>query len=400
MSEGRSARKVLLCLHHRLERDLGAPAVTLELGEALERAGCEVAFYSFDDAFRGGDGGGVARQLRFPWHVAAHLARRAQAYDVVDASTGDAWVWASLGRPRGSGTALVTRSHGLEHIAVEQTRRLAERGGPSLSWKYPLYHGGLRLWEVRRSLRLSDRCVLLNGPDRDYVRDRLGVPGHRLAVIPNGIAETFHETPAPSPVEGPVRLAFVGGWSIRKGKETLVTAVAELERQGLDFSLTLLGTGVPEPGVLGELPGELRSRISVVPAFANERLPELLVGHELLLFPSLSEGSSGALLEAMACGLAPVATAVGAAEEILDDSSGVLVPPGDADAIAAAAGRLCRDRDALFEMRRQAQQTARRFRWEAVAMRTIELYDSAIDSRAVAGRQGGRQSLRGYGQRS
>ncbi len=379
--------RVLLCLHHRLDRNLGAPAVTLELGAALERAGCEVEFYSFDDSFEGG--GGAPDQLRFPWHVAGHLLRSRSAFDVVDAATGDAWVWASLGRPRGSGTALVTRAHGLEHVADERNRRIARRAGPPLSWKYPVYHGGLRLWEVRRSLRLSDRCILLNRADRDYVRDRLGVPEERLTVIPNGIAEAFHRAPPPARGSGPLRLAFVGRWSAYKGKHTLLEALAELERQGHDFSLSLLGTGISEDAVLTEIPGSLRGRVSVVPAFANERLPGLLAGHELFVFPSLSEGSSASLLEAMACGLAPVATAVGAAENIVDDSSGVLVAPGDSGGIAAAVGRLAGDRDALLGLRRRAREIARRYRWDDVASRTLEVYERALATRSTASRKRG-----------
>ena len=45
--------RVLLCVHHRLERDAGAPGATLELGRALEAAGCEVDYYGYEQAFRG-----------------------------------------------------------------------------------------------------------------------------------------------------------------------------------------------------------------------------------------------------------------------------------------------------------------------------------------------------------
>jgi len=381
---------VLFTLHHRFHPDAGAPGATLSLGSALERLGCEVDYYGFQRAFpRSPPKEGVSRQLRFPWHVASHLHRQAHQFDVVDASTGDAWVWASLRRPGGRSTALVTRAHGLEHIAHERNLRAQSGGGPRLSRRYSLYHGGPRLWEVRGSLRLSDQCILLNPVDRDYARDRLGVPEGRLNVIPNGIADHFHAAPPPRPAEGPVRLAFIGRWTTYKGAPALVEATELLAEQGLDFSLSVLGSGVPEEDVLADFPAPVRARVSVTPEFRNAELPERLAGAEVLISPSLSEGSSASLLEAMACGLAPVATAVGAAPEIVDGTNGVLVEPGDAERAAAAVGRFGQDRGALLATRSRAQESARRFRWSEVARRTLEVYERAVAARTTAARKRG-----------
>src|SRR5881397_3172961 len=107
--------RVLLCLHQRLDPDLGAPGATLALGAALQRRGCRVEYFSYDEAYGQLREERARHQLRFPWRAATFLLRRARRFDVVDASTGDAWVWASLGRLRSARTALVTRSHGLEH---------------------------------------------------------------------------------------------------------------------------------------------------------------------------------------------------------------------------------------------------------------------------------------------
>ncbi len=278
----------------------------------------------------------------------------------------------------------MTRAHGLEHLAAERARSAARERGESLSWKYPLYHGGLRLREVGRSLRLSDHCVLLNPGDRDYVRDRLGVAQERLSVIHNGVPDYFHDRPPPEPVEGPVRMAFLGRWSSDKGAPTVVEALAGLADRGVAGSLTVLGT-LGDPGeVLADIPEALHSSVSVVPRFPNRRLPELLTGHELFVFPSRSEGASGALVEAMACGLAPVATPVGGAPEVVTDGAGVLV---DAAGIAEAVARLAQDRDALLQMRTRAQRAASRYRWSDVAARTIEVYERAVAVRSTTSRK-------------
>lgn len=378
--------RVLLAIHHRLNPDAGAPGVTLALGEALQAAGCEVDYFAYDHAFPRSMDERIGRKLRFPWHLAAALARRAHEVDVVDASTGDAWLWASLRRPGARGrTALVTRAHGLEHVADQRTRCAARELGAPLSWKYPVYHGSLRLWEVRRSLVRADHCILLNTLDRDYVRDRLGVPSYRTSVIPNAIADHFHEVSTPRDLgSAPIQLAFIGRWTTFKGKETLVEVAVRLEERGVDFALSVLGAGQPD-AVLGDFPASVRPRVAVTPAFANADLPRLLSGHEVFVFPTLSEGSSVSLAEAMVCGLAPVATAVGAAPELIEHGrSGLIVEVGDTEGIAAAVERLAANRAALLEMRHRAHEAARASRWSDVAARTLEVYERALSTSSTA----------------
>jgi glycosyltransferase involved in cell wall biosynthesis len=373
--------RVLLCVHHRLDPHQGAPGATLALGAALEERGCAVEYLGYDHLFGDVERERVSHQLRFPWGVARVLSRRSGGFDVVDASTGDAWLWASLGRPGGRGTALVTRAHGLEHIADEQVRQGATERRERLSLKYPLYHGGLRLWEVRRSLRASDQCVLLNDGDRDFVRERLDVPAERLHVIPNGIADHFHRAPPAEVVEGPLRLAFIGRWTVDKGKDLVVSAAARLDEEGFDFRLLLLGTMAEPAEVLHDFPEAVRPRVEVVARFPNERLPGLLAGAELFVFPSRSEGSSGALLEAMACGLAPVATPVGSATAVIADGAGEVVRQEE---LVAAVARLASDRGALLGMRRRAQAVARGYMWAEVAGKTLHVYEQAIAARILS----------------
>ncbi len=384
--------RVLLCLHHNLNPDFGAPGATLALGGALEAAGLTVAYYSYDQAFGRLPVERVGHRIRFPWHVAAFLARRTESFDLVDAFTGDLWLWATLGRPGASGSLrAVTRAHALEHI-IDETARAAARGvGPPLSWKYHLYHGSVQLWEIRRSLQLSDACILLNGRERDYVRDRMDIDGERLAILPNGIPERFHglAAPAEAGVGEPLRMAFIGRWSTYKGRHTVVEAVERLHGRGVRWSLSILGTLVDEATVLEDFPPAARRHISVTAKFANSELPALLAGHEVLVFPSLVEGSSLALLEAMACGLAPIVTAVGAAPEILDATNGILVAPGDAGALAAAVERLAAAPRDLLEMRRRAHQTAQNHQWSDVARETIEVYERALAARSAASRRRG-----------
>ncbi len=376
--------RVLLGIHHPLDPNLGAPGVTLTLGQALTELGCEVSYYGFGEAFPHAVGYSAWHSVRFPWELCAWLARNAGRFDVLDITTGDCWPWARLGRPGARPRhALLTRSHGLEHVVTEQLRADARSGLARLSWKYPLYHGGFRLWEVRQSLLCADHVVLLNPLDRDHACQRLGVPAERISIIPHGLSESFRSRPEPQLLaEGPLRIAVVGTWIQRKGREDVVAVARALREQGVDFSLGLLGTGTGEAEVLGAFPSSVRERVRVVPRYPHAQLPGLLRDYEVLLFPSHAEGYGMALIEAMACGLAPVATPVGVAPEVVrEGETGRLLPIGDVPGFTAALSAFAGDRQRLLEVRRAAQRATQGLSWREAALRTLNVYESVLSRR-------------------
>lgn len=385
-----SALRVRFVVHHERNPDAGVAGATLALAAALEQTGeCRPSFFWLDDACPGGGVSEVARWLRFPWVVARHLSERGAAFDVVDATAGDAWVWATLGRPRHRCAALVARSHGLEHTAALELRRRAARGEHRLSRRYGIYHGGYRLWEVARALRLSDAQLFLNSEDRDLAVDRLGVsPSHAL-VVPNGVADDLlqQRDAAPPAEEGaPLRLVFLGGWIPRKGIAALVTTATALHARGVRFTLHLLGTGVPAPDVLAVFPSEVRPALTVTPQYARAELPRLLADgrSEIVLHLSWSEGYGLALTEAMACGAAPVAVRTGIATTFVDGVEAVLVD--GPDQAAEAIANLAVDRDRLLRLRCAAQRRARQFRWRDVALHTLGVYREALARRREGSR--------------
>jgi glycosyltransferase involved in cell wall biosynthesis len=372
--------RVLLCVHHPLDANLGAPGATLDLGAALSASGCSVDYFAFDHASPRSRAHRVSTSVYFPWHLAWHLSRRSGKYDVIDVTTGDNWIWDALGRP-GARTshALITRSHGLEHPAADRLKQFEREGKLKLSWKYPLYHGGYRLWEVTRSLRIADHVILLNQIDLQYATSRLGIDVAKISVIPHGIRSHFHdEAELSSEQRTPLRLAFVGTWIERKGIRALVEAVTALA-ENLQFDLSLLGTGLPSHAVLADFPPALRSQVRVVPSYANIDLPRELRGCQILLALSSFEGFGLGLVEAMSCNLVPVTTPVGIASTVIQSGvNGIVVPVGNADAITQAVIWLAEHRAEMHQMRVRARQSARRFRWDDVACQTIKLYSEVI----------------------
>ncbi|MBS0379249.1 MAG: glycosyltransferase family 4 protein [Proteobacteria bacterium] len=373
--------RILLSIHHFLDLNSGAPGVTLRLAREFEALGHETRVISFEDL---PPLPGRLRELAFPHRVTA-AALKSGAWDVLDASTGDGWAYGAL--PRRARRLLVAcRSHGLEHAAHLRRVAQARAGTEKLSWKYPLYHGGFRLWEVSTSLRRADVVLLLNEEDADFAATRLGVPRPKIRLVRNGISMNLLgqslEPAAPTPV-----VAVIGRYSALKGAAFGARALEAMLRRHPQLRARYLGTGVGEAEVLRDFDAGLQPRIEVVPAFDNDRLPELLRGAQIKLFPTLTEGFGVALVEAMACGLAPVSTATPGPRMIVRHGhNGLLVPVADAAALAAALDELI-SRPALLErLRRQAHHDAQAYGWRDVAREQLAIYRDAaqLQGRRVA----------------
>jgi glycosyltransferase involved in cell wall biosynthesis len=376
--------KILLAIHHELDHNTGAPGVTWKLGQEYQKLGHEVEYYSFDNLPHKLPG--TLESMMFPEFLASHISALSQkgAVDIVDASTGDAWVWAKL--PRNSNSpVLVTRSHGLEHVMHLENLEEARVGNLNLSWKYPLYHGGFRLWEVANSLRDADLSLFCNHYDSKYAVEKLGVDPERARVFVNGIPEFFLNLdfePTPEAEDSVIRIALVATYIPRKGIYYGVPALNKILARYPQVEVSFLGTCCPESEVYADFEPSLHDRIRVVPRYPYETLPELLRGHHINLFPTLSEGFSVALLNALACGLAPVTTTTpGPIEVVIDGDNGILVPPRDAVAIEQALERLITDRPYLEKLRRNAYVTAQKYGWEKIARDTLTLYEAALSQK-------------------
>ena len=367
--------RILLVLHHELDAATGAPGATLALRDEFRAAGHHVSTFSFDDL--PADMPAPAREALFPELFALALTRRLrrERFDVVDAATGDAWLWARMRHALRWPGLLVCRSHGLEHTFWAEEVREASRQGRRLTLRSRLYHGRLRLRESALSLRGSDLCLLLNGADRDVAVGRLGVQPERAVLIPNGIPAALLGRARPERADEPLRLAHIGSYADRKGARDLAKAVGEFLQRHPGARMTYVGARVPRLRLLADHPVSVRDSIDVVETFDRAQLPRLLAGHHVLVSASLAEGFSLALVEGMACGLVPVVTDLpGSREVVAQDVEGVLVPPRAPAALLAALESLAGDRARLLRLREAAHAKAQAYGWSDVAAATLALY--------------------------
>jgi glycosyltransferase involved in cell wall biosynthesis len=297
---------------------------------------------------RGRHLGGLTTMLMAGWRLGVSLRR--QRYDVVHAALARAYVLAPLVAPWRERPQIVV-------------------------WRRNL-GTHLNRWGFAAALeavtaRFCDVIVANSAAVKDYLLERRLVPPERIRVIPNGLEAWRFETVTPVSGNPAVpRLVTVGRLEGIKGHHMLLDAASTLRR-----------TSPIEVVILGEGPG--RSALEAHAALAGVSL--VAPGHicdtrpwlgsaTLYVHASYSEGASNALGEAMAQGCSIIATDVGGAAEMLGQF-GVLVPPGDAAAMAAAIQALLDDPDRRAALGEGARERAREvFSMDRVVERHLAVY--------------------------
>lgn len=383
--------KILLSIHEKFDQNSGSAGSTFRLGEQYQKNGHEVLFVSMNDAPKIG---GYLKRILFPEFVAAQIAKLCLngGLDVVDGSLGDTWIWAKIARTlRWQQPLLVARSHGLHHLTHKWILQEAQQGTLHLSWMYPLYRGGFNLWEIGNSIEDADLVFLLNHEERNYVIEQLDVDPIKAHVFPNGIPEAFLNLPfeaTPSKSDATIRIAQISSYIPRKGIQYGSPALETILKRYPNVEVSFLGAGCsdlaqPEPIIYADFDPALHHRIKIIPRYHQDMLPTLLSGHHIKLLPTLSEGFGKAIVEAMACGLAPVTTNVAGPLEIVQDGhDAVVVPTHDSSAIEQALDHLIRDRAYLENLRRNAYETAQNYGWEHTAQARLAKYEEAIQKKA------------------
>ena len=215
----------------------------------------------------------------------------------------------------------------------------------------------------------------------------LAAPRRPVAVVPNG-ADTRVFAPRGAaeararlglPADGPI-VSYVGKLVPRKGVDTLVEAMGVLARRPEGAPLLVAaGIGEMQPD-LERRAAELgvAGRVRFVGKVAHDDVGWWMAAGDLFVLPSLSEGLPTVVCEAMNCGRAVVATAVDGTPEIVRDGrTGLLVPPGDAPALADALARVLHEPGLARAMGAEALRIGRaEYTWEANARTMTGIYEA------------------------
>ncbi len=260
----------------------------------------------------------------FDLRAALVLRRLAPGFDVVHFHTARAHALAPLSRGRGA------------RLVVTRRMDYVPAGGPYVRFLYN---------------RAVDAVIAISEGVRAALV-RAGVRAERIRVVPSGIdARALAAPPAARAAvrrewglgDDEVAIVALGALEVRKGHAVLLAAAAGLASAAPRLRYVFCGEGRQAKALAGAA-AALDGAVRLV-GFRRD-VAACLAAADIVALPSFQEGLGVAALEAMAAGRPVVASRVGGlAEAVVHEETGLLVPPGDPTALAAALARLARDPD-------------------------------------------------------
>lgn len=249
-------------------------------------------------------------------------------------------------------------------------------------WEHGALMSQWNEWNVRMMRRVaSRRCrrtVVLTDQTRNDYMEKLRVPAEKILRIYNWIQLS-------SPASGAYdassrRIVSVGRFGVEKGFDLLVTAFSAVAARHPDWELDLYGDGEMMPTVR-QLVARLGLEERVHLMGMRRDVGALYRQYAMYVLPSHREGLPLVLLEAKANRLPIVAFDVmtGPREIVRHETDGLLVPPEDTDALAAAMCRLIEDEPLRRQMAERTQEDLARFSRETILTQWRTLIDSLIE---------------------
>jgi glycosyltransferase involved in cell wall biosynthesis len=205
-------------------------------------------------------------------------------------------------------------------------------------------------------LPLSSELMAVSPRIAQLCRDRMPCPAH-VSVLPIMIEDSAGETPSRRDSTQSVTFGFAARIEKLKGADVLLEAFALLLEKHSNARLRIAGVGEDEP--------ELRERAAAMriadrcefpgPYSGNDEKSAFMQSVDVLVHPSLAEGTPCSIIEAMAYGLPIIATAVGGVPDMMSDEVGIMVPASNATALSDAMAEIAAERELRTRMGRAAR---------------------------------------------
>ena len=333
---------------------------------------------------------GVFCNSHFPHtEVAEQAERQGLAVEII--ACNGRWDWSAVAQIRSlleKHDVDVLHPHGykadLYALAAASRNRVAllatSHNWPSNLLSMRVYAGLDRL-----ALRRFDKVIVVSDAVADVLR-RWGVAAEKVALIPNGVDLDRFRSAVPKlrneiGVNRPL-VGFVGRLVPEKGGALLMRAAQQVLAVYPNAMFVLVGEG-PAHQEWKALAGELGIGKQVVFAGVRDDMSEVYASFDIAVLPSLIEALPMCLLEAMAAGKPVIATRVGAVPRlVVDVQTGLLLEPGDLNALATAIIRLLGNPDLACQLGQNGRaHVAQHFSAEAMAKSYIGMYEQVLVSR-------------------
>jgi glycosyltransferase involved in cell wall biosynthesis len=287
----------------------------------------------------------------------------------------------------------VIHTHSAGHSRLMLAMPLLRRFPLLLTVHDPTFHSGeeasrLSAWAHRLGRRRADHFTLHSEALCQTFHEVWGIDRERMTPLAHGLLDYSHRhDPDLAPPARGHALLF-GRLQAYKGIPVLIEAAARLRSAPPEFKIVIAGRGddmTANRARIAEL--GLEDRIIFLEQFIDEPLVDALHRHaRVIVLPYLEASQSGPATTACAYGKPLIASRVGALPDVVrDGETGLLVPPGDPDALAEALDRIATD-DALTA---RLSEGSRRFgeehlSWEVLAPQHLEACERAIAARRRA----------------
>lgn len=307
----------------------------------------------------------------------------------------DAYIAEHFGRfaarhiPLGADLIVTWSAASLEVIKVAQSQdipTILERGSTHILHQNKIVRDAYeRVGMIHRS---TDQRIIERELAEYEMADRIAVPTHFAAktfvergiapdkILVNPYGATISAGKARRRAQGAItRILFVGGVGPRKGVPTLLDAVSRLSQPA-----ELVLAGPVEPGMEDLLAGRQRQSVSVLGAVSADRVAEEMADADIFCLPSVEEGLSLALLQALGAGLPVIATAESGAEDVIEQNrEGFIIPVHDQAVLSERLELLIGNSSMRDQMALAAKQrVALGFSWSDYGDRAISLYKQLL----------------------
>jgi len=266
---------------------------------------------------------------------------------------------------------------------LEQAHGLRER------WRIKKFYSfiGMQAFVARR----LDRIITVSQSSAKDTNLFFKVPADKLRVVYNGIDTQIYNMNEEAR-QNRNGLIMVGNTDDRKKGVLYLLQALQLLRKD-KINLTIVDDAERHSSYIedvGPLPSygfklvkklNLDGMVHFTGRLTREELAQHYSAAQIAIVPSLYEGFGIPAAEAMACDTPVIATTGGALPEVVGDA-GILVPPGSADALAAAIKQLLYDKQAQQRMSEAGRKRVReKFNWEQAARKTLEVYQEVLSTR-------------------
>jgi glycosyltransferase involved in cell wall biosynthesis len=240
---------------------------------------------------------------------------------------------------------------------------------------------------IRTSAKKADALLAVSESTRQDAIRLLDIPPDRITTTPLGVDPAFCPTPDPIRLENVRRkyhlpekfILYVGLIEPRKNLPLLIRAYKSMLEEGIEQKLVIVGRyGWMYDQVLDQISTlEIGESVHFTGYVERNDLPFVYNLASVFAYPTLYEGFGLPVLEAMACGVPVVTSAVSSLPEIVAEA-GVLVPPQDEQALCSSVLTVLRDEVLQRRLSEAGAKRAGLFTWHKTAQATLEVYQRVL----------------------